>query len=373
MRKCFVPLFAIAWMAILLAETRLEAAPNFKSLLPFAKRVECDPGQTYDLADTNGPWMVLATSFSGAGAEQQARDLVLELRREYNLEAYQHRRTFDFTKPVTGLGINEYGEPRKMRYRQSVKFDEIAVLVGNFQDAEEPDLQRVLEKLKNARPECLDLTKRRQSAQRFAGLREIQRRLSPDPERRMRGPMGNAFVTRNPLLPDEYFASQGPSSWIFDINKDVEFSLLKCPGRYTVRVATFRGESTMNLSKMDEDDWLRSGPSKLEVAADKAHRLTVALREKGIEAYEFHDEFESMVTIGSFESVGTPRVDGKTEINPAVHAVIESYRAVPEPLGQVMGLKPRTLAGIPFDAQPWPVEVPRFEEPGSIVSSGGRR
>src|SRR5690606_2719759 len=106
----------------------------------------------------------------------------------------------------------------------------------------------------------------------------------------------------------------------------------------------------------------------------KAHKLTVALREKGIEAYEFHDEFESIVTVGSFDSVGTPRPDGKTEINPAVHAVIESYKAIPMPWqGGQLALRPRTLNGIPFDAQPWPVEVPRFEEKQSNSIVAGFR
>lgn len=118
----------------------------------------------------------------------------------------------------------------------------------------------------------------------------------------------------------------------------------------------------MDLTKMETTPKLfRNQPSKLEIAADKAHRLTKALRKKGVEAYEFHDRYESIVTVGSFQAVGSPREDGKIEINPAVHRVIETYRAEKQDLGAMVGLKPRMLDDIPFDVQPQPVEVPREE------------
>jgi hypothetical protein len=339
-----------------------EAAPNLRSLVPFAKRVEADPEKSYQLTEEHGPWMVMATSFAGAGAEEQARELVLELRKNFNLEAYQHRRTFDFTEPVIGNGLTPEGEPRRMRYRQSVRFDEIAVLIGNYGSPDSTEIEATLFKVKYARPNCLDLKKRPESYQRFAGLREIQRRISPNPDKQQRGPMGNAFVTRNPLLPEEYFVAPGLDPFVIDMNRGVEHSLLDCPGKYTVRVATFRGETTMDLTKMETTPKLfRNQPSKLEIAADKAHRLTKALRKKGVEAYEFHDRYESIVTVGSFQAVGSPREDGKIEINPAVHRVIETYRAEKQDLGAMVGLKPRMLDDIPFDVQPQPVEVPREE------------
>ena len=51
-------------------------------------------------------------------------------------------------------------------------------------------------------------------------------------------------------------------------------------------------------------------------------------------------------------------------MNPAIVKVINHFSPSREPLssqsGQtVAGLQPRSLAGIPFDVQPWPVEVPR--------------
>jgi hypothetical protein len=82
---------------------------------------------------------------------------------------------------------------------------------------------------------------------------------------------------------------------------------------------------------------------------------------KGYEAYEFHDRYASVVTVGSFDSMGTPRPDGKTEINPQIQRIIETFRAKQESLqGKSAGaMVPKTVVGIPLDIQPIPVQVPK--------------
>jgi hypothetical protein len=220
-------------------------------------------------------------------------------------------------------------------------------------------VERALDTIKHADPATLGEKYREKSSQRFAGLRTIQRKLTLNPENKQKGPMGAAFVTKSPLLPEEYFHTPGLDPFIVDINEQ-EFNLLKCPGQYTVRVATFCGVDTMKPAEFAK---LTSDPnraSKLDIAAIKAGKLCAALRAKGLEAYEFHDRTESIVTIGSFADYGTPRVDGKTEINPAMHRLMEEYGPVETKLPDgTIGLQARVLAGIPFDAQPWPVQVPR--------------
>jgi hypothetical protein len=115
-----------------------------------------------------------------------------------------------------------------------------------------------------------------------------------------------------------------------------------------------------------EFDRLTSDPtktSKLDQAAIKASQLCAALREKGVEAYELHDRTESIVTIGSFNEVGVPRPDGKIEINPAVHKIMQDYGPIeqPKPGTNQVELYARVdkRSGIRLDPQPVPVEVPR--------------
>jgi hypothetical protein len=358
MNKLCVLGFLVAGGLGLCWPAAVPAAKPWEFLLPF-RRAEVPPETSLQLTEDRGPWMILAASFAGPGAEDQAQQLARELRQRWKLEAFLHMQTYDYTQPVQGLGFNRYGGPKVMRYANGGKFDEIAVLVGQFSSIDDPLATKTLDRIKHAHPDCLDWKKNQKTTQRFIGLRELQRRLSPDDELREMGPMRNAFVTRNPLLPQEMFTPGGLDPLVERMNRDVEYSLLKNPGKYSVRVATFRGASTMKPEEIE-----RAGkglPSKLEEAAVKAHQLTVALRRQGLEAYEFHDRYESTVTVGSFEAIGRAGTDGRTELAPEVYQVMEQFKAKEQavPGKNTVGWVPYTVQGIACDVQPIPVEVPQ--------------
>ena len=99
-------------------ESHLQAESPFDHMFfPFTK-VDANPSIDYRVTDKQGPWMVLATSFHGEGAEQQARQLVLELRRDHKLEAFTHRKIYDYTDRVEGRGVDKYGHPKTMVYNK---------------------------------------------------------------------------------------------------------------------------------------------------------------------------------------------------------------------------------------------------------------
>ena len=332
----------------------------FARFVPF-KRVEADPNSEYQLTQQHGPWLIFAASFAGQGAHAEAHRLVLELRKRFNLPAYVHEKHYDYSAPVQGLGLNQYGEPKSMRHQQAVRFDEVAVMVGNFSSVNDPQMAKTLEMLKFAQPASLKLDQDSRTTLRFAGLRYLQRRVNGDPKKQNKGPLGRAFVTRNPLLPQEYFAPEGMDAMVASMNEGVPYSLLDCPGKYSVRVATFRGNVVIDQKEVIQIEKTGRMESRLAVATEKAHQLVDLLRKRKVEAYLFHDRNESIVTVGSFNSVGSERADGKIEINPAVLRIMQSYGAQQQALpGQQMaGVQPRAMAGITFDVQPMPVQVPR--------------
>jgi len=358
-RSCRISILATT--ALLVLVTPATAVPPLSSLLPF-KRVDADPDKSYDLREEHGPWLILAATFAREGADRQASELVYELRKRFKLPAYIHRQNYDYTQPVQGLTLNKYGEPARMVYKNSARYEGIAVLVGDFESVDDTALEKTLEQIKHIRPECLDLNGGSRSSQRFVALREFYRRVNGDDAKRNKGPMGNAFVTRNPLLPANYFAPQGGvDNFVLSLNRGVKYSLLDNPGRFTVRVATFRGADTINQKEINQIQRNKKVTNKLEVAADKAHRLAMALRERRVEAYEYHDRHESIVTVGSFESEGTGLENGSVDINPVMLRVMQTYAASRKALpGEPnVGLQPRSLAGIAFDVQPMPIKVPR--------------
>ena len=360
MRRRFIFVIFLAMASHLSFGTRsfVSAAPwdNFLT----ATRVEADPEKDYTLTKDNGPWMIMASSFSGDGARQQARELVLELRKRYKLEAFIHQMQFDLDKKNVGKGIDRYGDPLKFKYRRGSQVREIAVLIGDYQSVDDPRAVKNLHKIKYSTPDCLALGKNKKNHQSLGALRDIQKKIWTtvgSDDKKNKGPMGHAFITPNPLLSKAEYVTTGLEPFIVKLNKGLENSLLDCPGRYTVQVATFNGKI---VTDQTEIMMLNSGKKKiegnlLEQAAIKANRLAKALRLKGWEAYVFHERCASIVTVGSFNSVGTNRRDGKTEMNPQVYHIIKQFKAK-----TIDGrFSPQMLVGIPLDVQPRPVKVPK--------------
>lgn len=327
--------------------------PNLFTL----NRVEADPNKDYWLSEDNGPWMIMACSFSGDQAEQQARELVLELRKRYKLPAYMYEKTFE-------LKSDSAGSRRNYRYQQGERVREVAVLVGDFPAVDDPRAQEILQKIKCYRPTSLEPQGEKSNSLTLAALRSIQQSiLTDDNEKKQKGPMRHAFLTTNPLLPDEYFAPRGVDKFILALNEGYEYNLLNCPGRYSVQVAHFTGQVILDQREIQAiERGEKTFRGSLAEAARKAHELTLALRQKGYEAYEFHDRGASIVTIGSFDSLGVRRSDGKIELDPRIVQIINTFAAEPAPPVPgvpTLGYKPKTLIGIPFDIQPTPVEVPK--------------
>ena len=203
----------------------------------------------------------------------EAHQLVDELRSRYHLPAYLHSQQFDFSDSVEGIGINPDRTPKRMRYDKAGVFEEYAVLIGNFQSVDDPDLQKTLKKIKYARPNCLTNNSEK-TTRRFAGLRDLYSRVNGDQDKKRKGPLGTAFATPNPLIPDEFFAPKGADSFVIKMNDGVEHSLLDCPGKYSVRIATFRGNVIIDQQKVAEIEQGGRMKSRLEEAALKAHKMT---------------------------------------------------------------------------------------------------
>lgn len=296
------------------------ADPLWRVFAP-VKKVSADPGASYQVTEQNGPWHVMAATFSGEEAEEQARELVLELRKHYNLPAYLHAMTFDFTEEGErlGQGLDSYGGRPRMRYQSGDREREVAVLVGDYPTINDPEAQKTLEKIKRLRPETLkgDL---RQTSQNLAQEREYLARLQGT---KGAPPMHKAFLTRNPVLPAEYFRPQGVDPFVAKMNAGVEHSLLDCPGRYTVCIATFRGKAELQGAMTSKTNLKRKKVSEVDplvVAAENAHDLTVFLRGKGWEAFEFHDRTESTVCVGAY--------DKATEMGPQGEQLIRDLQII---------------------------------------------
>jgi hypothetical protein len=307
-------------------------AQLWKRFVP-ADSVPADPDADYSLTEKNGPWLIMAATFSGDGAEEQSRQLAVELRQRFNLASYVHKMAFDFSDDSPGRGVDAYGAPIKRRYRRDGDL-QFAVLVGDFPQIDDPDGQQVLERVKQLQPEALRIEDGGRTAQTLVQVRAFQDAvLSKLGAERKRGPMGQAFMARNPLLPREYFVPKGVDDFVAKMNEGVKYSLLDCPGKYTVQVATFRGKTILQTGKSEATSQTAKKKRAAEAddalveAAENAHLLTEELRAHGWEAYEFHNRTESIVTIGSFDEVLRQLSDGRQIATPAVQRIVEKFGA----------------------------------------------
>ena len=311
-----------------------------------------DPKAMFPLAESDGPWLVLATTFRGEGARDDARRLVQELRGTHKLKAFTHEKSFDFTGNQRGLGLNPDGTPKKMRFAKAEQVTEVAVLVGDFASFDDPRGQKMLAKIKGLQPAALSGGSGK--SQSFA---DFKRMMGFD-KNAAKGPMHLAFVIPNPLLPEDFFTRQQVDKFVLDMNADVTNSLLDCTGRYSVRVATFTGAGTFDQKAIQTGGKEVEFQGRLVEAAEKAHRLTETLRRKGWQAWEFHDRDSSIVCVGSIDQLAVNQADGTTVTHPEIVRIVKELGPDPAKLavGQIM---PRSIDGVLLDVQPRPIDVPR--------------
>ncbi|MEO2045559.1 MAG: hypothetical protein ABGX16_03175 [Pirellulales bacterium] len=393
-----VPVLISGWLFL----TPSVAKEPLWQQLAFRKRVEADPNANYNLTKQHGPWLIMAASFSGQEGQTQALDLVLEMRRRYSIPAYYYRMAFKQDDLNPGRGIDQYGGTIKRRFQRGRQVVEHAVLIGEFPTIDDPEGQKLLTRVKTLEPNSLESTAEDGTSQSLSTVRryhdQLKKQLGYSSNH---GSMGHAFFTRNPMLPREYFVPQGVDQDVAKWNKGLEYSLLKCPGKFSMKVATFRGRSTIKqVSDNDTKKKVRKAADDdpLVIAARKAHLLTIALREKGWEAYEFHDRHESYVTVGSFEE-GRQVATGKIVLSDREAKIIfntfgahspENVFNRPAPqdkmlerqqkqrfgsllsggLGNVAeGFHPKRFVGMPFDIVPEAVEAPKLTVSSSYVRS----
>ena len=336
--------------------------------------------ESLDLAQNHGPWLIMCASFVGDAGEAQAQKLVAELR-HYKMDAYLYRHSFDYSDTIKSIPSIGFQPPPDMQSApipiqvapaHADKFEEIAVVVGNFASLDDNNAQQTLDKIKTMKPSTLSINEYTSTNQRMGTLRAMQRSISPDPNAREKGPMGSAFLMPNPLLPDEFFEAPAVDKVIVKLNKGIKYSLLDCPGNYTVRVATFKGEQTFHAREIDRkkrefESQLKSGKpleeSKLADAMVKANLLCLALRKMGVEAWEFHDHNESYVCVGSFDWAKRQTATGE-ETNSEIAEVILKFKPKEVIEYGQRQMKQRTInilkdVDIKFDVQPLPVVVPK--------------
>lgn len=282
---------------------RSQAAGN-----PFLRTASTNPEERSKpaerLSKDHGPWMIMVCSFNVSNfdheqeqwenAEKAAHELVNELRsRKIPAFIYSQNELENNSEAIDRAG-------RKVRVKMKERTKQLSIVAGNFSSMESRDAQDTLKKIKKMNPPCL------KNADFFR-----------TPSRQT--PLSGAFLTVNPLLTPQEVANleRKTDPLLLKLNSGSEYSLLKNPGKYTLVIATFMGHSqslAMNtpadevISKTAKfDEKIRNNVS-LDNAGYDAWSLVKTMRSQNMDAYVYHDRYQSVVTVGSFSAKDDPRM-----------------------------------------------------------------
>lgn len=357
------------------AQVQASDPPSILSI--FKRKPAGGDANSLELKAEHGPWLILAATFAGPDAQNKAVTLANEIRSGLKLPSFVFKKSFDHTQDLGSVEklVDEVNGDRtlfKARKRYANGSNEItyAVLVAEFPSSDDPHIEKTLNRVKYAKPASLVKpgTEPAETSESTNWLVQKARTMVRSRSERNdgKGPMASAILTRNPLLPSEFFAAP-IDDFVVKLNKQVDHSLLDNPGRFTVRVASFYGyASTQLVSAKLGSKANNSTTDALDHAAAQADKLTQALRKRGVEAYQYHDRVGSYVAVGSFNELGTKLQGGGFNYNPAMLAVLKKYcgyrtvTARNPQTGAVSNTSSvNSLEKIPFDIEGKPMAVPR--------------
>jgi hypothetical protein len=265
--------FVSAMLAVAAGDSR-QAAPA-KSGGDLARQAE------FPLTAKNGPWMVLVKSFKGPEAIRFANQLARELRDEHRIQAYTFIIRADEWR-------NEMGHITEGRVRQA---DSAAVLAGDCQN--EKTARKLQKKIQEIRPKTL--------ATFEVEIPRYQREF---------GPLSTAMCLPNPMAPTSRDEEQTDSVFAKWTTADIakwnsgKYSIFHCPGIYTLQAIAFTGAVAYDPEKFKEFE----KSNLLAQAEVRAERVAETLRKQGIDAYTFHTQTASLVTVGAFGSQNDPQI-----------------------------------------------------------------
>jgi len=243
------------WMTVgaLCAASAAQSAP-WSDLISL-KHVDTDPAKPYTIAEENGPWMVMACTFSGDGAEKQAHELVLET--AYSLQAAGLRLSWPLRSGEAQVrGVDKFGNKRKgdllqvqgreepgksptSRPRRGRRFGG-QLSGGRRSESPGTAAHAQVRESQNALRSRMDIA----THQTLTGWRLAQQQVYEmiGSSKKQLGPMRHSFIARIRCFRPSISTSGGLDEETIALNKGVPYNLLECPGKYTVQVATFKGQ-----------------------------------------------------------------------------------------------------------------------------------
>ncbi len=265
-------------------------------------------GKRYKLAKNHGPWMIMVAAIrdvddetrrveGGMSAWEAADAIVFALRSE-GIPAY----TYSQDEQVAEISSPSASENHGRRYVAQHGY--ISVMAGNFPSSDDPKAKEAVEFIK------------REFSPAFLKDPNSGGILPQTPGRP--SAFSRAFMTVNPLY-EGTVRDAKEDDMIVELNSGQKYSLLQNKGKYSLVVATFKGSSVMQVGNEKSSKALgffeKNFGKSLDDCAMNAFLLTEKMRnakkygyDTNFDAWVYHDKYQSLVLIGSFDSRDDPQI-----------------------------------------------------------------
>lgn len=278
----------------------------------YSGQTEAVQGKRYKLTNQHGPWMVMVASLQDVDEERridgltawEAADTIVYELRVKGIPAY----TYAVEEETTKLAGAAPGSRSSRHY--IARQGSVSVLAGNFKSSDQKEAKIVLDYIKKKFNSSVITDEKK------GGI------FAKTPGRPT--PFSKAFMTVSPIYEGEIKNDDLDESLVH-LNTGPQYSLLKNQGKYTLLVATFAGGSVLQVGNQSSSKAMamfeQNFGSNLVACAVEATELAKAMRtatkhgyDTDYEAWVFHDEHRSIVTVGSFSSKQDPRIESMARL-----------------------------------------------------------
>lgn len=265
----------------------------------------------YAVNSEAGPWMICVASYQGESSSELASLLCTFLRQKGHPAYVYNRGNAERKKIQDELDQWQKANPGLPRRRMLAhpQEDQFAVLLGGYRDMDTATAQ--LKKVRKWDLPDIKLKSGKPAFDTYDVYEPVQGKKSYEVKRYPVNPFHSAMVVPNPTLPPQKKSVAKVDPLWKKLNAYESRSLYKCPKPWTLAVQEFRGahviqsatESSSFLDKLGIGDHLGQ---RLDNSAKMAQQVCDMFRKLGFKSYVLHTRYNSVVTIGEFDSLNDP-------------------------------------------------------------------
>lgn len=323
MRKdTFLPALALG-LALLARPVQAQAPdvtnPNVSSqpsggLTSLIQSSREDINAAYAVTPEAGAWMICAASYQGDSAPELAYLLCSYLRQKHFTAYVYNRGNVERKKIQDELDQWQRANPGLPRRRMLAHPEEeqLAVLIGGFHDIDAANAQ--LKKVRAWDLPDIKLKSGKPAFDIYEVYEPVPGKKTYELKRYPVNPFHTALVVPNPTLPQQPRPTAKVDPLWKKLNADESRSLYKCRKPWTLAVQEFRGTQVIQtasasggfLEKLGMGD--HNLGKRLDYSAKMAQDLCDMFRKNGFKSYVLHTRFNSVVTVGEFDSSNDPEL-----------------------------------------------------------------